>query len=266
MKRTISLPLMVQIRLAALFVAIVISTPFTALAAPEDDLHITFSSERTVTGPGNIVGTVTNRSNLRYPCVDAVFSLSTHFDDRQRGLPDVSYGDQAIRIRNIAPGSTVSFSAPLDRKAGFGFDRYELCASPMAEDTRPADTRPPQIARPCAVTGRVASRNDFVGFDDRRRREVIRYVYILNSADHSLVRKVPLQRAEARVNDRRSGRSYKTRSYKVSGLPGKRRYIATLSRAWRTDPAEIPFGCPDPRGRQEFNLPNLFHIGNRLGG
>lgn len=130
---------------SALLTALALAAASTTLAATEDDLAMTFSSERVVGGPGNIVGAVTNRSNLRYPCVDAVFSLSTHYDDRQKGLPVVSYGNQSIRIRDIAPGATIRFSAPLLRKAGVGFLRYETCAEPVAESPSSQTAARPEI-------------------------------------------------------------------------------------------------------------------------
>lgn len=130
---------------SALLTALMLVAASTTLAAPKDDLAMTFSSERVVGGPGNIIGAVTNRSNLRYPCVDAVFSLSTHFEDRQKGLPVVSYGNQSIRIRDIAPGATNRFSAPLRRKAGFGFLRFETCAEPAAEPPLPQTAARPEI-------------------------------------------------------------------------------------------------------------------------
>ena len=278
-----------RICVGALLAALALATVSTTLAAPEDDLSMRFSSEPVAGGPGNIVGAVTNRSNLRYPCVDAIFSLSTHFDDRQAGLPVVSYGNQSIRIRDIASGGTIRFSAPLLRKAGIRFFGYALCAAPVADDSPPPpprddlpDQRPPgdaptptptptptpspESAQTCDITGRIASDTDFHGFDDRNQRQVIERAYILDAADRSLVEEVQVGNAKTRVRDHRTGLDYVTRPFAVSGLPANQRYIARLSHAWRTDPDEIVFGCPNFRGRFSFELPMLRHTGNRLGG
>ena len=130
---------------STLLIALMLVAVSTTLAAPKDDLAVRFSSERVVGGPGNIIGAVTNRSKRRYPCVDVVFSLSTHFDDRQKGLPVVSYGNQSIRVRDIAPGARTRFSAPLRRKAGFGFFRFETCAEPLAEPPSSRTAARPEI-------------------------------------------------------------------------------------------------------------------------
>ncbi|MCB1943132.1 MAG: hypothetical protein H6942_13885 [Candidatus Accumulibacter sp.] len=240
-------------------------------AAPADDLTTSFSSQSVAGEAGNIVGTVTNRSRWRYPCVDLVFSLSSHFDDRNKGLPVVSYGTQTIRVQDIDPGTTARFVAPLPRKAGIGFLRYETCSEPVSDASPPSPPSPPvppltEDAKVCKVSGSIASETGFEGVDDRRQREVIERVYVLDAADRRLVAEVRLGQAETRVTDRRTGRSYSKRSYTISGLSAKRRYIVRLSNAWRTEPTELVFDCPDRRARHTFQLPVLRHTGNRLGG
>ena len=249
-----------RVTVDVLAVSLALGASSSLSAAPVDDLTMTFAAESVAGEAGNIIGAVTNNSHLRYPCVDALFSLSSHFDDRQEGLPVVSYGTQTIRIVDIAPGATRRFSAPLARKAGFGFVRYQACAEPVA------DNAPPERARACEVTGSIASQTRFEGLDDRRQRQVIERVYVLEAADRQLVTEVALGKGETRVTDHRTGRSYTRRSYSVSGLSANRRYIVRLSNAWRTEPTEVAFDCPVASGHSTFRLPMLRHTGNRLGG
>ena len=116
------------------------------------------------------------------------------------------------------------------------------------------------------MTGSVASEIGFEGIDDRGQREVIERVYVLDAADRKLVAEVRLGKAETRATDHRTGRSYSKRSYSFAGLSANRRYLLRLSNAWRTEPTELAFSCPDARKRHRFQLPVLRHTGNRLGG
>ncbi len=116
------------------------------------------------------------------------------------------------------------------------------------------------------MTGSITSETGFEGLDDRGQREVIERVYVLDAADRKLVAEVRLGKAETRSSDHRTGRSYSKRFYSIAGLSAKRRYIVRLSHAWRTEPTEFAFSCPDAHKRHRFQLPMLRHTGNRLGG
>ena len=92
--------------IAALFSALALAEASSALAAAKDDLKMSFSSSGARGQMENIIGSVTNVSNeLRYPCVGANFQY-----------PEIGpFAVQSIVIRDIAPGATVRFSAPMNR-------------------------------------------------------------------------------------------------------------------------------------------------------
>ena len=249
---------------AAALVALVTLGPAPVFASPEDDLKMTFSSEKGGGGPGNIVGRITNTSRRDYPCVDALFSLSTSFQDRQQGKPARNLGTQAVRVRNIAPGATVSFRAPLRERAGFGFAGYEICAAtqPPPKPPRPPAPNPPTQVKRCTVTGLVASNRKFEGYDDRKHRYTIARVAILDADTNALVKEVPLSSRVISGKNPRTGKTYPARSFEASGLASGRRYVARLDYFWTTSPAGgVAFRCPGPGGATRFGLPMLIHTG-----
>ncbi len=246
-------------------------------AAPEDDLRMSFSSEPVAGTPGMIVGRVLNISGLTYPCVDAVFQLVTSFADRQAGHPVRELGLQRVRLYDVQSRVEQEFRAPLERRAGFGFKGYELCAEPVSGDAgapRPVPVprpdpapgpapvpQPPQQARFCDINGRIASVIDFQGLDDRGQRVVIDRVYVLDASDQSFV-------AEARLDRRfmEGEGGVRMRGYALPRLPEGQRYLLRLGRGWITEPAQVRFTCPDAQGRTRFGLPQLLHVRSQLGG
>ena len=166
------------------------------------------------------------------------------------------------------------------KNASFIFLNYQSCGRPPGRAEGVAIAPPPPRTpgidgaailgfsplKGCDVTGHIASNLRFEGAGVPNQREVIERAYVLDAADRSLVKEVRVGRREKQARDMRTGRDYLARSYEVPGLPTNRRYIALLSNAWRTDPAEVAFDCPNSRGQYSFEIPTLYHTGNRFGG
>jgi hypothetical protein len=95
----------------------------------ESDLLVSFRGEGGPDGPGDIVGTVTNRSERRYGCVELLFKLSK----TQGDLPAIVL----VQVRNLAPKAQVPYRHGLPYRTGFRLLGMRVCAA------RPASPPPP---------------------------------------------------------------------------------------------------------------------------
>ncbi len=214
-----------------------------AFAAPEDDLRVMFRSDNSLPPPGGIAGTITNSSAQHYDCVDLVFRLI--YKKGASGSPT----EQRVRVESVSPRSVTKYAVPLQSKAGFGLQGIEICASEPG-----GDLPVPRPKRDCTVTGQVTSTMNFVGIGDRGQTEKIEKVFLL-TPDGKLVSEDFISKSTNHV-----------REFSFSRLPANLSYVVQLSYAWKTTPPKLTFRCPDSRGRYEFRIGPLKHIGNRLGG
>jgi hypothetical protein len=118
---------------------------------PERDLAVTFSAKhKGGSDPGHVLGTVTNRSKLLYPCVVVEFDMSTRFDLRKKGEGARPLGTLRTEIRELQGGSVSNFKEPLPFPAGIRLKAITVCRG----GSRPDAITPTTEAEPGHVTVR----------------------------------------------------------------------------------------------------------------
>jgi hypothetical protein len=118
---------------------------------PERDLAVTFSAKhKGGSDPGHVLGTVTNRSKLLYPCVVVEFDMSTRFDMRKKGEGARPLGTLRTEVRELQGGSVSNFKEPLPFPAGIRLKAVTVCRG----GSRPDAITPTTEAEPGQVTVR----------------------------------------------------------------------------------------------------------------
>ncbi len=90
------------------------------------DIGVSFSSKQ-IDSNWFLVGNIENKSERSYPCVSARFNLSTSYQDKQKGLPDVDLNFLDVEVQNIKPGEKRAYKKKLPKRVGIRLESKQEC-------------------------------------------------------------------------------------------------------------------------------------------
>lgn len=250
----------------ALMLAPFATAPRTQEAVdPALGLTVRFSSTGPGNGRGSIVGSLTNTSANRYPCVRIEFDLFARYDPSAGGSSRPAPTTLPVTLRNVAPQSGQRFAAPLRLPARIGLKSVSLCARPdrpipAPDPVSPAAPSPPAsatIPATCTITGRVigslaARRCEGSNCSDQSRyaRYTLREIW-LQKAQHGARVSTATLRMRRVNNDREWW-------YLLSGVPAGGTYSLGLPAPWRQDPNAAAIACVAGQShRQDIRVTGL---------